>query len=271
MAFAVVAVVIAAVVGGVLGSRGHHFPGDGLPPPPANSTDTPPLPPPSLGLAPGIAAAVNVIDNSPQIQDFYQDNSSAVIRYRVSANQGQYGPESNINVPFPASLIGPITLSSSIESNAENSLLNLFYILKTANRTDIAWTLLECTSGTTQCSQSSSKIIQVGDLVHPRSTLAAVWLGGLFTTRLYYQSVSGAIIELNGDRANSTGWEGKVVQATSAAAGSGIAAAAAPGPIIHVFYASSAGGYPTAAVFNYNKNGWQNRGYRPLHPANVNL
>jgi len=278
LALAALAVLLGAVLGGVFGSRatasgssggvagganngtagGGGGGGGGNPTPTSTAPTT---------FATRLAASVNVPGKinpngneiSTSVQIFSQSNDPRQLRSRVYVPQGQFGPEYSIDMSLPPPSLGPLAVASGVDGS-NNSLVNLFYLYKTASSVDIALANLKCDKGAASCYETESEILtrNVRLKVHPETNLAALWLTGGRGARVYYQATTGELVELNGEAVPTQGWVETALGVT-AFNGTGLAAAArgsGAGLTVHVYHAAPDGRAPNPSVAVLSSGAW---------------
>lgn len=134
--------------------------------------------------------------------------------------------------------------------------MNLFYF---SDQGDIIQANLTCAVRSVSCSTGYNGIIStnVQYPVNASSGLAAVYGGPYFTWRVYYYDISGYLSELDGDKAETSGWTSGVVGG-KALHGSSIAVALQPPYGLNVFYVDSFSQLLVSAVYQAGV-GWGTR------------
>ncbi|KAH8880587.1 hypothetical protein GQ53DRAFT_755008, partial [Thozetella sp. PMI_491] len=208
----------------------------------------------SANLVPAAVAAVDTTNGkNPSIQVFYQAAGSTDIKYSTYGGGASFNLTDKLDVSSAPSLKTPMALVSRLDDSS-NVLATLFYISSSGDSSSISKMEISCQKSYLTCSTTSTSVITTNatNKVHPQSGLAAVWLGDS-GARVYYQSESGSLVELNGASEAKSGWKDGELKA-SAAAGSRIAATWATGPKISVFYADSQSNLPSELVYD---GGWK--------------
>lgn len=273
LGIAALVVTIAAVVGGVIGSKSRSSEaadggGSGATTGPSAATPataTTATPSGTVATTTSVAnrvpATIAALDTTsgqgPAIQVFYQTDDSTDIQYTVYTTGANFNTTNKLVLQNTPSLNVPLAVISRYDSS-DNSLVRLFYISTSGTTTGIAQADISCEKGSGTCVVSAESTIttNVTHVVHAQSGIAAVWLGTTAeANRVYYQTVNGDIVELDGDNEATTGWVDKTIGG-NAALGSHLAAIFAPGPNISILYADSESGLPTEIAYS---GGWQSR------------
>lgn len=252
---------IGAIVGGVVGKSSHGASGDQTA---ANTIASSTSSVSSVGsTAPStatatatvlaassrpISASVSFPDGSVGIQLVYQELDSPDIKYRLYLPREQYEAEQNVSLGIRPNL-GTGLAATAVADSDGGTEFTLFYL---SGQAQVVQATLHCAQNSITCSTTSNNII-VSDtgLIHESSSLAAVYLGQGSTWRVYFQTTSGRIAELDGDHE----WNSRVIGG-NASVGSSIAATFGTDYTIIVVYASAADGSFMSATYNHPNNAW---------------
>jgi hypothetical protein len=223
-------VVIAAVVGGVVGSRQAQ---KGSSPDPGK--DEPPDP--SGSLAEGsraLAASTSSTDKAANLQVFYQDLETTNILYRLVWDD-EPRDEQRLDLPIPPNQATPLAVAAT--NQQDPVMVSLFYISTKSSAPVIVEAALECRPGMARCDTKSNQVISdnITTPIAPNTALAALRIAGHSSVRVYYQAYNELLWVLSRNGGGDEAWVPQRIGGP-ALAGSGLAVygTGRPEPNVHL-------------------------------------
>lgn len=209
-----------------------------------------------------MAAAANTDSaGTVSIAVFYRQSASANLMYTLYTRGYGFTVTNQVALKLPVAAGSPMALTSRLNSQNNQTVLDLFYRYVDDGTTHIVMSEQVCDSGSPVCTESISGILtgNTTQQVHTQSNVAAIWIGqGSITGRVYYQAVDGSIIEANSDGAATAGWVTRTIH-TGGVIGTSIAAAVYPsGPQIHVTFVDNTTSNPTDLTYTGSWSGTSN-------------